>query len=81
MVRFQKGDSVGLRLAGGNDVGIFIAGVQEDSPAEVEGLHTGDQIVKVQHHWLYVLRLHVPLCVIHFVHIIDQSFVFFFPCR
>uniref|UniRef100_A0A3B4D9A5 Tight junction protein 2a (zona occludens 2) n=1 Tax=Pygocentrus nattereri TaxID=42514 RepID=A0A3B4D9A5_PYGNA len=47
MMRFQKGDSVGLRLAGGNDVGIFIAGVQEDSPAEVEGLRTGDQIVKV----------------------------------
>ncbi|XP_028272907.1 tight junction protein ZO-2a isoform X2 [Parambassis ranga] len=47
MVRFQKGDSVGLRLAGGNDVGIFIAGVQEDSAAEQEGLHTGDQIVKV----------------------------------
>nr|XP_057918254.1 tight junction protein ZO-2a isoform X4 [Doryrhamphus excisus] len=47
MVRFQKGDSVGMRLAGGNDVGIFIAGVQEDSAAEQEGLHTGDQIVKV----------------------------------
>ncbi|XP_073685134.1 tight junction protein ZO-2a isoform X2 [Garra rufa] len=47
MVRFQKGDSVGLRLAGGNDVGIFIAGVQDDSPAEIEGLRTGDQIVKV----------------------------------
>lgn len=47
MVRFVKGESVGLRLAGGNDVGIFIAGVQEDSPAEVEGLRTGDQIVKV----------------------------------
>ncbi|XP_014871166.1 tight junction protein ZO-2a isoform X3 [Poecilia latipinna] len=47
MVRFKKGDSVGLRLAGGNDVGIFIAGVQEDSAAEQEGLRTGDQIVKV----------------------------------
>ncbi|TRY71408.1 hypothetical protein DNTS_013706 [Danionella cerebrum] len=47
MVRFQKGESVGLRLAGGNDVGIFVAGVQEDSPAEVEGLRSGDQIVKV----------------------------------
>lgn len=47
MVRFQKGDSVGLRLAGGNDVGIFIASVQEDSPAEIEGLLAGDQIVKV----------------------------------
>uniref|UniRef100_A0A6Q2XN69 Tight junction protein 2a (zona occludens 2) n=1 Tax=Esox lucius TaxID=8010 RepID=A0A6Q2XN69_ESOLU len=47
MVRFQKGDSVGLRLAGGNDVGIFIAGIQEDSLAEQEGLQTGDQIMKV----------------------------------
>uniref|UniRef100_A0A3Q4BBA7 Uncharacterized protein n=1 Tax=Mola mola TaxID=94237 RepID=A0A3Q4BBA7_MOLML len=47
MVCFQKGDSVGLRLAGGNDVGIFIAGVQEDSAAEQEGLRTGDQIMKV----------------------------------
>lgn len=56
MVRFLKGDSVGLRLAGGNDVGIFVAGVQEDSPAEVEGLRAGDQIMKVQHHLLYVIR-------------------------
>uniref|UniRef100_UPI0037E80863 tight junction protein ZO-2-like isoform X3 n=1 Tax=Semicossyphus pulcher TaxID=241346 RepID=UPI0037E80863 len=47
MVNFQKGDSVGLRLAGGNDVGIFIASVQEGSPAEEEGLHIGDQILKV----------------------------------
>ncbi|XP_017344415.2 tight junction protein ZO-2a isoform X1 [Ictalurus punctatus] len=47
MVCFQKGESVGLRLAGGNDVGIFIASVQEDSPAEVEGLQAGDQIMKV----------------------------------
>lgn len=47
MVNFQKGDSVGLRLAGGNDVGIFIASVQEGSPAAEEGLHVGDQILKV----------------------------------
>ncbi|XP_061115389.1 tight junction protein ZO-2-like isoform X3 [Conger conger] len=47
MVSFQKGESVGLRLAGGNDVGIFIAGVQDGSPAEEEGLCTGDQIMKV----------------------------------
>ncbi|XP_026125246.1 tight junction protein ZO-2-like isoform X3 [Carassius auratus] len=47
MVSFQKGESVGLRLAGGNDVGIFIAGVQDGSPAEEEGLRVGDQIVKV----------------------------------
>lgn len=48
MVHFQKGDSVGLRLAGGNDVGIFIAGIQEDSAAAQEGLSTGDQIMKVR---------------------------------
>ncbi|XP_048875117.1 tight junction protein ZO-2-like isoform X2 [Brienomyrus brachyistius] len=47
MVQFQKADSVGLRLAGGSDVGIFVAGVQEDSAAEREGLRTGDQILKV----------------------------------
>ncbi|XP_029468686.1 tight junction protein ZO-2 isoform X2 [Rhinatrema bivittatum] len=47
MVRFRKGDSVGMRLAGGNDVGIFIAGVQEGSAAEQEGLQEGDQLLKV----------------------------------
>ncbi|KAG5839377.1 hypothetical protein ANANG_G00204350, partial [Anguilla anguilla] len=38
LVKFKKGESVGLRLAGGNDVGIFVAGVLEDSPAAKEGL-------------------------------------------
>ncbi|KAM9183591.1 tight junction protein 1 isoform 4-T4 [Dugong dugon] len=47
LVKFRKGDSVGLRLAGGNDVGIFVAGVQEDSPAAKEGLEEGDQILRV----------------------------------
>ncbi|XP_063311130.1 tight junction protein ZO-2 isoform X2 [Pelobates fuscus] len=47
MVQFRKGDSVGMRLAGGNDVGIFVAGVQEGSAAEQEGLQEGDQLLKV----------------------------------
>nr|XP_012592367.1 tight junction protein ZO-2 isoform X6 [Microcebus murinus] len=47
MVKFKKGDSVGLRLAGGNDVGIFVAGIQEGTSAEQEGLQEGDQILKV----------------------------------
>ncbi|XP_048383104.2 tight junction protein ZO-2-like isoform X4 [Stegostoma tigrinum] len=47
MVQFRKGDSVGLRLAGGNDVGIFVAGVQDGSPAENEGLEEGDQLLKI----------------------------------
>lgn len=58
MVRFKKGDSVGLRLAGGNDVGIFVAGIQEGTSAEQEGLQEGDQILKVgktipvsRHYW------------------------------
>ncbi|XP_072527570.1 tight junction protein 1 isoform X6 [Salminus brasiliensis] len=47
LVKFRKGESVGLRLAGGNDVGIFVAGVLEDSPASKEGLEEGDQILRV----------------------------------
>lgn len=47
LVKFKKGESVGLRLAGGNDVGIFVAGVLEDSPAAKEGLEEGDQILRV----------------------------------
>ncbi|XP_041444261.1 tight junction protein ZO-1 isoform X6 [Xenopus laevis] len=47
LVKFRKGDSVGLRLAGGNDVGIFAAGVLDDSPAAKEGLEEGDQILRV----------------------------------
>uniref|UniRef100_A0A671NRL8 Tight junction protein 1b n=1 Tax=Sinocyclocheilus anshuiensis TaxID=1608454 RepID=A0A671NRL8_9TELE len=38
LVKFKKGESVGLRLAGGNDV---------DSPAAKEGLEEGDQILRV----------------------------------
>ncbi|XP_036186791.1 tight junction protein ZO-2 isoform X3 [Myotis myotis] len=47
MVKFRKGDSVGLRLAGGNDVGIFVGGIQEGTSADQEGLLEGDQILKV----------------------------------
>ncbi|XP_074850904.1 tight junction protein 2 [Carettochelys insculpta] len=47
MVKFKKGDSVGLRLAGGNDVGLFVAGIQEGTSADQEGLQEGDQILKV----------------------------------
>ncbi|XP_066492497.1 tight junction protein ZO-3 [Tiliqua scincoides] len=47
IVRFIKAKSIGLRLAGGNDVGIFVAGVQEGSPAEIQGIEEGDQILQV----------------------------------
>ncbi|XP_052215342.1 tight junction protein ZO-1-like isoform X1 [Dreissena polymorpha] len=37
---------LGLRLAGGNATGIFIASVQPNTAAEIEGLSEGDQIIK-----------------------------------
>uniref|UniRef100_A0A8C4UXK6 Tight junction protein 3 n=1 Tax=Falco tinnunculus TaxID=100819 RepID=A0A8C4UXK6_FALTI len=47
VVHFVKAKSVGLRLAGGNDVGIFVSSVQEGSPAESQGIQEGDQILQV----------------------------------
>lgn len=46
-VSFVKEDSVGLRLVGGNDVGIFVGGVQPNSPAYDQGMKEGDQIMQV----------------------------------
>uniref|UniRef100_A0A8C9Z0W0 Tight junction protein 3 n=1 Tax=Sander lucioperca TaxID=283035 RepID=A0A8C9Z0W0_SANLU len=46
-VSFVKEGSVGLRLVGGNDVGIFVGGVQPNSPAYVQGMKEGDQIMQV----------------------------------
>ena len=47
MVRFFKGTNIGLRLAGGNDVGIFVSGVQAGSPADGQGIQEGDEILQV----------------------------------
>lgn len=38
---------MGLRLAGGNDVGIFVSSVQEGSLADSQGVREGDQILQV----------------------------------
>lgn len=46
---------LGLRLAGGNATGIFIASVQPGSGAEAVGLTEGDQILKVSHQ-IYMYR-------------------------
>ncbi|KFQ83264.1 Tight junction protein ZO-3, partial [Phoenicopterus ruber ruber] len=46
-VHFVKAKSGGLRLAGGNDVGIFVSSVQEGSPADSQGVREGDQILQV----------------------------------
>ncbi|KAM4887384.1 tight junction protein ZO-3 [Thomomys bottae] len=47
VVRFPKGAHIGLRLAGGNDVGIFVSGVQPGSPADGQGIQEGDEILQV----------------------------------
>uniref|UniRef100_A0A8D3D9K0 Tight junction protein 3 n=1 Tax=Scophthalmus maximus TaxID=52904 RepID=A0A8D3D9K0_SCOMX len=46
-VSFVKEGSVGLRLVGGNDVGIFVGGVQPNSSAYNQGMKEGDQIMQV----------------------------------
>lgn len=43
----MKEGNVGLRLVGGNDVGIFVGGVQPNSPAQRQGMAEGDQILEV----------------------------------
>ena len=39
---------MGIRLTGGNDVGIFVTAVQPGSPAAQQGLQPGDKIIKVR---------------------------------
>lgn len=46
-ITFQKEGSVGIRLTGGNEVGIFVTAVQPGSPAFLQGLQPGDKILKV----------------------------------
>ena len=55
---FKKEPDVGLglRLAGGNSTGIYIASVQPGSAAEAEGLTEGDHILKVWKKQLKVMK-------------------------
>lgn len=46
-ISFQKEGSVGIRLTGGNEAGIFVTAVQSGSPASLQGLTPGDKILKV----------------------------------
>lgn len=65
---------MGLRLAGGNDVGIFVSGVQEGSPADSQGIQEGDQILQVPGtrsttecwHWPCPSRVQYPPCGLDF---------------
>lgn len=56
-ISFVKEGSVGLRLVGGNDVGIFVGGVQPNSPAQKQGMTEGDQILEVGlNNWLHLVQ-------------------------
>ena len=46
-ISFKKDGSVGIRLTGGNEVGIFVTAVQPGSSAARQGLRPGDKILKV----------------------------------
>lgn len=47
-VNFHKEHgSVGIRVIGGNEVGIFVSAVQPTSPAAVRGVRPGDKILRV----------------------------------
>jgi hypothetical protein len=45
-ISFQKDGSVGIRLTGGNLVGIFVTAVQPSSESCLQGLQAGDKILK-----------------------------------
>lgn len=43
----KEGGSVGVRVIGGNEIGIFVSAVQAGSPAAAKGVRTGDKILRV----------------------------------
>lgn len=47
VISFHKTGSVGIQVAGGNAVGIFVAAIRPDTAAAKEGLKPGDQIIMV----------------------------------
>ena len=47
LISFRKEGNVGIRLIGGNQVGIFVAAIQPNSLAAIEGLKPGDKLLKV----------------------------------
>ena len=61
-IAFFKGTSVGLRLIGGNEVGIYVTAIQPNSPAEHSGVRVGDRIVQVRLCLFVVVCLCVSVC-------------------
>ncbi|KAE9550890.1 hypothetical protein FO519_005893 [Halicephalobus sp. NKZ332] len=51
VISFKKGSgSLGIRVIGGNQVGIFVSAVQDDSPAALNGIRIGDRILQVNNY-------------------------------
>uniref|UniRef100_A0A7E4VDJ4 PDZ domain-containing protein n=1 Tax=Panagrellus redivivus TaxID=6233 RepID=A0A7E4VDJ4_PANRE len=52
IISFKKppGSSLGIRVIGGNHVGIFVSAVQDDSPAAQHGIRIGDKLLAVNNY-------------------------------
>lgn len=50
---------MGIRVIGGNEVGIFVSAVQSGSPAAAQNVRPGDRILKVSR---YLLRTKKTMC-------------------
>lgn len=61
-ITFQKEGSVGVRLSGGNETGVFVTAVQAGSPASLQGLQPGDKILKVSY-TIYIE--YISKCILH----------------
>lgn len=48
MVHIEKKDTLGISIAPGNNVGIFVCSVSAGSVAEKAGLKYGDQLLEVR---------------------------------
>lgn len=58
--------SLGVRVIGGNQVGIFVSAVQEDSPAALHSIKPGDRILSVnEKSMIGVTREEVPTSYIY----------------
>lgn len=77
-ITFQKEGSVGIRLTGGNEVGIFVTAVQPGSPASLQGLQPGDKILKVS--WWLAITVFCRRLIINwlYLHLITTLYSYFF---
>lgn len=67
LIRILTSGSLGVRVIGGNQVGIFVSAVQEDSPAAIHSIRSGDRIISVnEKSMIGVTREEVYICMMGF---------------